>query len=340
VLLAAPRGFCAGVERAVETVRQALARHGAPVYVRRQIVHNAHVVAELERLGAVFVAEADAAPPGAVLILSAHGVAPQVHDQAAARGLRVIDATCPLVTKVHREARRSAAAGHTIVLIGHPDHEETIGTRGEAPDRTIVVSGADEVDRIVVPDDERVMWLSQTTMIADEVAVVVRRLRERFPALLDPPREDICYAVTNRQAAVRRIAAHSDMVLVIGAPNSHNSNNMVPVALSAGAPAAYRVDSVPELRDDWLAGVATVGVASGASVPEGLVHDVLDWLASRGYADVEEMATGIETQTFALPTGLDGLRTPMAAAPARQGRDRTGTPSPPSRTPVHATLGS
>jgi 4-hydroxy-3-methylbut-2-enyl diphosphate reductase len=304
VLLAAPRGFCAGVERAIGTVEEALQRYGPPIYVRRQIVHNPWVVADLERRGAVFVAETDEIPRGARLVLAAHGVAPQVRERAKERDLKVVDATCPLVTKIHRETTRFAAGGYSVILIGQVDHDEVVGTRGHAPDRVIVVTRASDVDEIEVPDEQRVAWVSQTTLIHDDVAVIVERLRRRFPALCDPPSDDICYAVSNRQAAIREIAARSDLVIVVGAKNSHNSANMVPVALSAGAKAAYRVDSVSELLPDWLDGVATVGLSSGASVPEQLVQDVLSWLATNGYADVEEVVSAMETLVFAKPRGL------------------------------------
>jgi 4-hydroxy-3-methylbut-2-enyl diphosphate reductase len=306
VLLASPRGFCAGVERAIATVEDALDRFGPPVYVRRQIVHNPHVVAALERRGAVFVAETDGVPRTATLVLAAHGVAPHVYASARERELIVIDATCPLVTKIHRETRRFAADGYSIVLVGQPGHDEVLGTQGQAPDQVIVVTHPSQVDDIAVPDDERVAWVSQSTLTHDTVAAVVDRLRQRFPALQDPPSEDICYAVSNRQAAIGQIAADSDLVIVVGAKNSHNSGNMVPVALAAGAGAAYRVDSVEELRDEWLSEVATVGLSSGASVPEILVRDVLAWFARHGYTDVSEVVSTVETQVFAKPRGRTG----------------------------------
>lgn len=301
VLLAAPRGFCAGVERAIESVRLALQRHGAPVYVRRQIVHNAHVVAELERHGAVFVREADEVPEGATLVLSAHGVAPEVHATARLRHLDVIDATCPLVTKIHRETRRFAAGGHTVVLIGQPAHDEVVGTRGQAPRHVVVVDGADDIARIQVPDPTRVAWVSQSTLATEEVGRLVALLRQRFPALADPPSADICYAVSNRQAALRAIAAESDLVLVVGAHNSHNSRQLVPVALAAGARAAHLVESADQAAPHWLAGVVTVGVSSGASVPDVLVQGVLGWLASHGYSTVQEVVSTVERQRFAMP---------------------------------------
>jgi 4-hydroxy-3-methylbut-2-enyl diphosphate reductase len=301
VLLAAPRGFCAGVARAISTVEDALDRFGPPVYVRRQIVHNRHVVAELERRGAVFVAEVDDIPRGGRLVLAAHGVAPRVREAAHARDLKVLDATCPLVTKVHRETQRFAAAGYTVILIGDVEHDEVVGTRGHAPDHVIVVTHPSDVDEISVPDEQRVAWVSQTTFLADEVAAIVERLRRRFPALADPPSEDICYAVSNRRGAIQQIAALSDLVIVVGGRNSHNSANMVPVALSAGARAAYRVESAGELLPSWLGGVSTVGLSSGASVPERLVQEVLGWLAAQGFVDVQEISSTVETQTFAKP---------------------------------------
>jgi 4-hydroxy-3-methylbut-2-enyl diphosphate reductase len=301
VLLAAPRGFCAGVKRAIATVEDALDRFGPPVYVRRQIVHNPHVVAALERRGAVFVAETEDVPRGARLVLAAHGVAPEVYVSARERNLTVVDATCPLVSKIHRETRRFAAAGYLVVLIGQAGHDEVVGTSGQAPDRVVVVSRSSDVDRLHVPDGERVAWVSQSTLATEDVLAVVERLRHRFPSLVDPPSEDVCYAVSNRQAAVRRIAAESDLVIVVGAANSHNSAILVPVALLAGARAAHRVDSVRNVRDDWLNDVATVGVTSGASVPEILVQEVLTWLAARGYTDVAEISFTVESQVFAKP---------------------------------------
>ncbi|HEY2794023.1 MAG TPA: 4-hydroxy-3-methylbut-2-enyl diphosphate reductase [Micromonosporaceae bacterium] len=304
VLLAAPRGFCAGVERAIASVEDALDRFGPPIYVRRQIVHNAQVVGDLERRGAVFVAETQEIPRGARLVLAAHGVAPQVYLEARERDLRVLDATCPLVTKTHRETRRFAAAGYTVVLIGDAAHDEVIGTRGQAPGHVIVVRHAADIDEITVPDEQRVAWVSQTTFIAADVAVIVERLRRRFPMLADPPSEDVCYAVSHRQAAVRTIAARSDLVVIVGAKNSHNSSNMVPVALSAGAGSAYLVESANDLLPGWLDGVMTVGLSSGASVPERLVREVLDWLAVRGFVEVEEVVSAVETQVFAKPREL------------------------------------
>ncbi len=313
VLLAAPRGYCAGVDRAVVTVEKALELYGPPVYVRKQIVHNRHVVETLEQAGAVFVEETDEVPAGAIVVFSAHGVAPSVHTDARARGLRAIDATCPLVTKVHHEARRFAADDLDILLIGHEGHEEVVGTTGEAPDNIHLVDGPEDVENIVVRDPDRVAWLSQTTLSVDETMETVRRVRERFPNLLDPPSDDICYATQNRQAAVKRIAAESDLVIVVGSANSSNSVRLVEVALEAGAPAAHRVDAAAELDESWLIGVSTVGVTSGASVPEVLVRGVLDWLARRGYVDVEEVVSAEETLLFSLPSEL---RRDMKAARA------------------------
>jgi len=304
VLLAQPRGYCAGVDRAVQTVERALERYGSPVYVRKQIVHNAHVVRSLEARGAIFVEETAEVPEGAIVVFSAHGVAPAVHEEAARRGLRTIDATCPLVTKVHAEARRFAAADYDILLIGHEGHEEVVGTAGEAPAEIQLVEGPASVAGVVVRDPGRVAWLSQTTLSVDETLATVGALRERFPALLDPPSDDICYATQNRQAAVKRIAGDSELVLVVGSPNSSNSLRLVEVAVEAGAGVAYLVDDASQLEDGWLSGVSTVGVTSGASVPEDLVAGVLGWLADRGYGDVVEVNTAEETLLFSLPHEL------------------------------------
>jgi 4-hydroxy-3-methylbut-2-enyl diphosphate reductase len=304
VLLAAPRGYCAGVDRAVQTVERALEQHGAPVYVRKQIVHNSHVVAGLESRGAIFVDETDEVPEGAVVVFSAHGVAPSVHNEAAQRNLHTIDATCPLVTKVHGEARRFAREDLDILLIGHEGHEEVIGTTGEAPERVHLVSGPDAVATIQVRDPERVAWLSQTTLSVDETLATVAALRERFPALIDPPSDDICYATQNRQTAVKQIAADADLVLVVGSTNSSNSVRLVEVARDAGAAASYLVDDVTHIDPAWLDGVTTVGVTSGASVPESLVADVLAWLAARGYDTVDEVTAAEERLVFALPREL------------------------------------
>jgi len=304
VLLAAPRGYCAGVDRAVVAVEKALELHGSPVYVRKQIVHNKHVVATLESRGAIFVDETDQVPEGALVIFSAHGVAPVVHEQAARRQLRTIDATCPLVTKVHKEAVRFAGDDFDILLVGHDGHEEVEGTAGEAPDHIQVVNGPDDVDRITVRDPERVVWLSQTTLSVDETMETVRRLRERFPALQDPPSDDICYATQNRQVAVKKIAPECELVIVVGSSNSSNSVRLVEVALEHGANASFRVDSAQEIQESWLDGVVTVGVTSGASVPEVLVQQVLAWLAERGYGTVDEVVTAEEDLLFSLPKEL------------------------------------
>jgi 4-hydroxy-3-methylbut-2-enyl diphosphate reductase len=288
----------------VQTVERALERYGAPVYVRKQIVHNSHVVRRLEGLGAVFVDETEEVPEGAVVVFSAHGVAPVVHDEAAARQLRTIDATCPLVTKVHAEARRFDREDFDILLIGHEGHEEVIGTTGEAPERVHLVDGPDAVDAIEVRDPARVAWLSQTTLSVDETLETVAALRKKFPLLMDPPSDDICYATQNRQTAVKDIAAAADLVLVVGSGNSSNSVRLVEVALDAGARSAYLVDDVGHIDPAWLDGVTTVGVTSGASVPESLVQDVLAWLAERGYGEVEEVTAAEERLTFALPHEL------------------------------------
>jgi 4-hydroxy-3-methylbut-2-enyl diphosphate reductase len=304
VLVAAPRGYCAGVDRAVVTVEKALETYGAPVYVRKQIVHNKHVVETLEALGAVFVEENDEVPEGATVIFSAHGVAPVVHEQAARRGLHTIDATCPLVTKVHNEAVRFAADDYDILLIGHEGHEEVVGTTGEAPDHIHLIDGPEDVANVVVRDPGKVAWLSQTTLSVDETLATVSRLRERFPALLDPPSDDICYATQNRQVAVKDIARDADLVIVVGSTNSSNSVRLVEVALESGATTSRLVDKAGELDESDLIGVSTVGVTSGASVPEILVRGVLDWLAERGFDQVEEVVSAQESLLFALPPEL------------------------------------
>jgi 4-hydroxy-3-methylbut-2-en-1-yl diphosphate reductase len=304
VLLAAPRGYCAGVDRAVVTVEKALELYGPPVYVRKQIVHNRYVVQQLEKRGAIFVEETDEVPEGSIVVFSAHGVAPEVHDEAQRRSLRTIDATCPLVTKVHMEARRFAEEGFQILLIGHDGHEEVVGTTGEAPEHVTLVDGPDAVDSVHVPDPDRVAWLSQTTLSVDETDETVRALRDRFPALLDPPSDDICYATQNRQEAVKLVAAAADLVVVVGSRNSSNSVRLVEVARTAGAAAAHLVDGPEELDETWLDGVTTVGVTSGASVPEILVDGVLEWLAARGYAHVERVESAQEHLLFALPVEL------------------------------------
>ena len=304
VLLAAPRGYCAGVDRAVIAVEKALQRFGAPVYVRKQIVHNIHVVTELEAQGAIFVEEVDEVPPGAHVVFSAHGVSPAVVEAAADRGLQAIDATCPLVTKVHREAVRFARDDFEILLIGHTGHEEVEGTAGEAPDHVTVVNSPEEADVVEVKDPSKVVWLSQTTLSVDETMETVRRLRERFPQLQDPPSDDICYATQNRQVAIKKVAVGADLVIVVGSANSSNSVRLVEVALEYGAKAAYRVDYAHEIKQEWLDGVETVGVTSGASVPEVLVKEVLEDLAGAGYRDVEEVRTAEEDLLFSLPKEL------------------------------------
>ncbi|HEV2886224.1 MAG TPA: 4-hydroxy-3-methylbut-2-enyl diphosphate reductase [Jatrophihabitans sp.] len=304
VLLAKPRGYCAGVDRAVQTVEHALDHYGAPVYVRKQIVHNVYVVRSLEARGAVFVEETDEVPEGAIVVFSAHGVAPTVHAEAANRNLRAIDATCPLVTKVHHEARRFAADDYDIVLIGHEGHEEVVGTTGEAPDNIRLVDGPADVAHVEVRDPERVVWLSQTTLSVDETMETVAALQQRFPLLQSPPSDDICYATQNRQAAVKAIAPRVELFLVVGSANSSNSVRMVEVALAAGAQQAYLIDSAEEIRPEWLTGVTTVGLSSGASVPEVLVREVAEWLAARGWSDLEEVAHTEERLVFALPQEL------------------------------------
>ncbi|GLW97666.1 4-hydroxy-3-methylbut-2-enyl diphosphate reductase [Microtetraspora sp. NBRC 16547] len=304
VLVAKPRGYCAGVDRAVEAVEKALDQYGAPIYVRKQIVHNTHVVRTLEARGAIFVDETEEVPEGAIVVFSAHGVAPSVHDEAAARRLRTVDATCPLVTKVHNEAKRFAAKDYDILLIGHEGHEEVEGTAGEAPEHIQLVDGLDGVNEVSVRDPDRVVWLSQTTLSVDETTETVARLRERFPNLIDPPSDDICYATSNRQTAVKQIAAESQLVIVVGSANSSNSKRLVEVAKDYGAAASYLVDDASFIQDEWLDGVTTVGVTSGASVPEELVDGVLRKLAEHGFTDVEEVESVKESMRFALPHEL------------------------------------
>ncbi|WP_371327855.1 4-hydroxy-3-methylbut-2-enyl diphosphate reductase [Demequina sp. NBRC 110051] len=301
VLLAAPRGYCAGVDRAVIAVEKALELHGAPIYVRKEIVHNKYVVETLSERGAIFVNETDEVPEGARVVFSAHGVSPAVREGAAARNLLTIDATCPLVTKVHKEAVRFAKSQQTILLIGHEGHEEVEGTAGEAPEHTIVVNSPEEADTIEVADPDNVVWLSQTTLSVDETMETVRRLRDRFPNLQDPPSDDICYATQNRQVAVKKLAPECELVIVVGSANSSNSVRLVEVALQSGADASYRIDRASEMDEAWLEGVTTVGVTSGASVPEILVRDLLDRLAGLGYATVEEVTTATEDLMFSLP---------------------------------------
>ena len=311
VLLAAPRGYCAGVDRAVVTVEKTLELYGAPVYVRKEIVHNKHVVTTLEKRGVIFVNENEEVPEGATVVFSAHGVSPAVHESAAARGLRTIDATCPLVTKVHHEVKRFAAEDLDILLIGHEGHEEVEGTAGEAPNNVILVDGIEGIDDIQVRDENKVAWLSQTTLSVDETLATVAALRKRFPNLMDPPSDDICYATQNRQVAIKQIAQQSDLVLVVGSKNSSNSVRLVEVSLEYGAKAAYLIDYASEAKEEWLEGVTTVGVSSGASVPEILVRDLLLWLAERGFGNVEEVTAMEEHLTFAMP---QELRREMKAA--------------------------
>ncbi|HVM11857.1 MAG TPA: 4-hydroxy-3-methylbut-2-enyl diphosphate reductase [Actinomycetota bacterium] len=303
ILLAWPRGYCAGVDRAVEVVERALRIYGAPVYVRKQIVHNIHVVRDLERKGAVFVEEETEVPEGATVVLSAHGVAPTVYANSEARELRVIDATCPLVTKVHLEARRFAADGYTILLIGHEGHEEVVGTSGEAPEHIRLVGDPQEAREVDVPNPGRVAYLSQTTLSVDETNEVIEVLRERFPALQGPPRDDICYATQNRQEAVKALAKQAELVLVIGSDNSSNSNRLVEVARSEGA-ASYLIDDETEVDPAWLEGVETVGVTSGASAPEWLVERVVGHLRNLGASEVEELRIREEHVVFGLPPGV------------------------------------
>ncbi|TCK26568.1 4-hydroxy-3-methylbut-2-enyl diphosphate reductase [Pseudonocardia endophytica] len=304
VLLAKPRGYCAGVDRAVEAVEQALSQHGAPVYVRKEIVHNKYVVETLTEKGAVFVQEADQVPEGEMVVFSAHGVSPAVRDEARSRELRTIDATCPLVTKVHQEAKRFAREDYDILLVGHAGHEEVEGTSGEAPEHVQLVESAADVPSVTVRDPDKVVWLSQTTLSVDETMETVRALRERFPSLQNPPSDDICYATQNRQVAVKAMAPRCDLVLVVGSRNSSNSVRLVEVALGAGAGASYLIDYAKEIDDAWLDGVATIGVTSGASVPEVLVRGVVEYLAERGFDGVEEVDTAEETLTFSLPREL------------------------------------
>ena len=307
VLLAAPRGYCAGVDRAVETVERALERHGAPVYVRKEIVHNKHVVEALRERGAIFVDSETEIPEGSITVFSAHGVAPIVHENAKARRLQTIDATCPLVTKVHVEARRFAAAGYTIVLVGHDGHEEVEGTMGEEPDRIVLVQSEEDVDALVLEDPEHVAFISQTTLSVDETRGIIERLRERFPKIVGPRTDDICYATTNRQAAVRKLARECDVVLVIGSRNSSNSQRLVEVASDCGAP-AHLIDNAGELDERWLDGARTVGITSGASAPESLVKDLVDVFRARGITDITELEVTREDVRFMLPKTIRATR--------------------------------
>jgi 4-hydroxy-3-methylbut-2-en-1-yl diphosphate reductase len=302
LLLAAPRGYCAGVDRAVQTVERALELHGAPVYVRKEIVHNKHVVEQLRGRGAVFVDElGDTVPAGAVTVFSAHGVSPAVHADAERRSLRTIDATCPLVTKVHREVVKFAREGYTIVLIGHAGHEEVEGTMGEAPDHTVLVETEADVDALEIPDPDRVAYVSQTTLSVDETRTIIVRLRERFPNIVGPRTDDICYATTNRQAAVRQMAAECDLVLVIGSQNSSNSQRLVEVARDHGAEEAYLIDNAGQVREEWLEGKRVVGISSGASAPEELVEALVSFFRERGVEDVSELQVVQEDVRFMLP---------------------------------------
>ena len=302
--MAAPRGYCAGVDRAVQTVEKALVVHGAPVYVRKEIVHNRHVVDTLRSKGAIFVEENEEVPEGSVVVFSAHGVAPEVHEQARERNLHAIDATCPLVTKVHQEARRFAADGFQILLIGHEGHEEVIGTTGEAPDHITLVDSPEHADVVELDDSRPVAWLSQTTLSVDETLETVARLKKRLPLLMDPPSDDICYATQNRQQAVKDIAPQCDLVIVVGSRNSSNSVRLMEVARETGAKNSVLVDFAEELDDSLLTDVTTVGLTSGASVPEELVDGVIEWLAARGWSDVEVVTAVEERVVFALPPAL------------------------------------
>jgi 4-hydroxy-3-methylbut-2-enyl diphosphate reductase len=304
ILLAAPRGYCAGVDRAVITVEKALELYGAPVYVRKEIVHNKHVVSTLEARGAIFVNETDEVPEGKTVIFSAHGVSPAVHEQAASRSLKTIDATCPLVTKVHNEAKRFAEEGAEILLIGHHGHEEVEGTAGEAVGKVQIVDGLDGARSIQPTPGKKLVWLSQTTLSVDETLETVKILKERFPEISDPPSDDICYATQNRQEAIKEISPQSDLVLVVGSQNSSNSVRLAEVALEYGAKVSHLVDFAQEIDEEWLNGVDTIGLTSGASVPEILVKDVLAFLAERGFTDVQTITAKEETLLFSLPPEL------------------------------------
>jgi 4-hydroxy-3-methylbut-2-enyl diphosphate reductase len=304
ILLAKPRGYCAGVDRAVQTVEEALKLYGPPIYVRKEIVHNRHVVATLQEQGAIFVEENEEVPEDSIVIFSAHGVAPEVYDQARTRNLKAIDATCPLVTKVHQEAKRFAADDYDILLIGHEGHEEVVGTSGEAPAHIQLVDGPDGVDKVNVRDPAKVVWLSQTTLSVDETMETVARLKLRLPLLQSPPSDDICYATSNRQHVVKEIAPQCDVVIVVGSRNSSNSVRLAEVALGAGARASYLVDFAHEISDEWLDGATTIGLTSGASVPDELVMQVLDHLAARGFGEVAEVTTAQERLVFSLPQEL------------------------------------
>jgi 4-hydroxy-3-methylbut-2-enyl diphosphate reductase len=300
VLLAAPRGYCAGVDRAVQAVERALDLHGAPVYVRKEIVHNKHVVEELAKRGAIFVEEETEVPEGEMVVFSAHGVAPAVHENSASRGLRTIDATCPLVTKVHVQARRFAADGYAIVMIGHEGHEEVEGTMGEAPESIVLVQTVEEVETLQIPDPERVAFITQTTLSVDETAEIIAALRAKFPSIVSSKSDDICYATTNRQIAVKQLARECDLVLVIGSTNSSNSNRLVEVAREHGA-ASHLIDNHTQVQEGWLDGVETVGITSGASAPEELVERLVEFFRERGADDVSELRTVHEDVRFMLP---------------------------------------
>jgi 4-hydroxy-3-methylbut-2-enyl diphosphate reductase len=304
VLLAAPRGYCAGVDRAVETVKQALTLYGAPIYVRKEIVHNKYVVEELREQGAIFVEELEEVPDGGTVVFSAHGVAPSVHHEAAERGLKAIDATCPLVSKVHSEARRFAHEGYNILLIGHEGHEEVIGTMGEAPASITLIDGPESADSVPLDPSGKTVWLSQTTLSVDETVLTVDRLRHRLPHLVSPPSDDICYATQNRQNAVKAIAEDSDVLIVVGSGNSSNSVRLLEVGLQAGARSGYRIDTAAELMSEWFVEAEVVGVTSGASVPEELVIGVLKWLREHGFGNIEEVAAAEESLVFSLPPEL------------------------------------
>ncbi|MEU1653517.1 4-hydroxy-3-methylbut-2-enyl diphosphate reductase [Streptomyces pristinaespiralis] len=321
VLLAAPRGYCAGVDRAVIAVEKALEQYGSPIYVRHEIVHNKYVVQTLEKKGAIFVDETAEVPEGSIVMFSAHGVAPTVHEEAAQRKLATIDATCPLVTKVHKEAVRFAQEDYDILLIGHEGHEEVIGTSGEAPDHITLVDGPEDVANVEVRNPDKVVWLSQTTLSVDETMETVDALKTKFPGLISPPSDDICYATQNRQIAVKQMGAEADLVIVVGSKNSSNSVRLVEVALGAGARDAHLVDFADEIEEAWLDGVSTVGVTSGASVPEVLVEGVLEWLSKRGFEDVEIVKAAEESITFSLPKEL---RRDLRAEAAAMSADPSG----------------
>ena len=328
MLLAKPRGYCAGVDRAVQTVEEALRLYGPPIYVRKEIVHNKHVVSTLQQQGAVFVEENDEVPEGAIVVFSAHGVAPEVHEQAKARNLKAIDATCPLVTKVHQEARRFAADDYDILLIGHEGHEEVVGTAGEVPGHVQLVDGPAGVDKVTIRDPNKVVWLSQTTLSVDETMQTVAQLKQRLPLLQSPPSDDICYATSNRQHVVKEIAPECDVVIVVGSRNSSNSVRLAEVAVSSGAGASYLVDYAHQIADVWLEGATTVGLTSGASVPDDLVMQVLDHLAERGFDEVAEVTTANEKLTFSLPQELKRDMRAAAATRAEAAAELAATVRP------------